>query len=92
MPKHLTVVFNVEDWSTDEIRELTDKASYLAWGHVPHQRDRVIEMLKEALENLDRLCADEPSIDSYAEPKVAVEKLTKQLSLLYLGKENELQS
>ena len=93
MPKHLTVVFDVKDWSTDEIRALTDEASYLAWGHVPHQRDRVIEMLKEALEEiLDRLCADEPPIDSYAELKVTVEKLTKQLSFLYFGERNELQS
>jgi hypothetical protein len=61
MPKHMTVVFDVEDWSTDEIRAITEKARYMAWGHVPYQRDELVTVLKEALDSLDRFCADEGS-------------------------------
>jgi hypothetical protein len=61
MPKHMTVVFEVEDWSTDEIRVITEKARYMAWGHVPYQRDGLLQLLKDTLESLDRFCADEGS-------------------------------
>jgi hypothetical protein len=61
MPKHLTVVYDVEDWSTDEIRNISERARYMSWGHVPYQRDELVTVLKEALESLDRFCADEGS-------------------------------
>jgi hypothetical protein len=59
MPKHLTIVFDVSDWSTDEIRAITEKARHMSWGHVPYQRDMLVEALKEALESLNRLTDDE---------------------------------
>jgi hypothetical protein len=62
MPKHMTVVFDVEDWSTDEIRAITEKARHMSWGHVPYQRDELVIVMKEALDSLDRFCTDECSM------------------------------
>jgi hypothetical protein len=61
MPKHMTIVYDVEDWSTDEIRAVSEKARYMSWGHVPYQRDALVTMLKDALDSVDRFCADEGS-------------------------------
>jgi hypothetical protein len=61
MTKHMTVVYDVSDWSTDEIRAITERARYMSWGHVPYQRDALVTMLKDALDSIDRFCADEGS-------------------------------
>jgi hypothetical protein len=48
MSKHLTLVFDVENLTTQEIESLTcqDIVRYMAWGHIPYERDELLEALE----------------------------------------------
>jgi hypothetical protein len=49
MRKHLTLVFDVENLTTQEIESLTsqDIVRYMAWGHIPYERDELLGALKD---------------------------------------------
>jgi hypothetical protein len=54
MPKHLTVVYDVTKWSDEDVQATyADTGVYMAWGHVPYERDSLAEQLREANEALE---------------------------------------
>jgi hypothetical protein len=55
MSKHLTLVFDVENLTTKEIEALTSQniVRYMAWGHIPYQRDELLEALQELYHLID---------------------------------------
>ena len=52
MKKYLTVVYDATEWSQDKIESTTCNrdASYLAWGHVPYQRDDLVALIRDLLD------------------------------------------
>ena len=48
MSSYLTLVFDVGSLTTQEIKALTsqDIVRYMAWGHIPYQRDELLKALE----------------------------------------------
>ena len=55
--KYLTIVYNVEGLTEDDIRVLIGHplASYLAWDHIPHQRDMLLARVARLEKEIERL-------------------------------------
>jgi hypothetical protein len=51
---HLTLVFDVTDMDLQEIADLTHRRDvcYMAWGHVPYERDRLKKQIEQVQLNL----------------------------------------
>ena len=41
----MTFVFDISNWSDEYFHDMVSESSYIAWGHVPYERDSLKEQL-----------------------------------------------